>query len=93
MPPAATGSDALGTLRLPPCGHKGRGRTLSTTMKVPMSIRRFQVRCLSKVPCEGSHMRNFGRLVVGSTLYPPPLQGVVPTQHSHPHTNFERYPG
>ena len=27
-------------------------------------------------------MRNFGRLVVESTLYPPPFQGVVPTQHS-----------
>ena len=47
-----------------------------------ISIRRFQVRSLFNVACEGSHMRNFGRLVVESTLYPPPFQGVVPTQHS-----------
>ena len=35
---------------------------------------------LSKVACEGSHVRNFGRLVL-STFYPSPFQGVVPTQH------------
>ena len=41
-----------------------------------------QYMSISDVACEGSHMRNFGRLVVESTLYPPPFQGVVPTQHS-----------
>ena len=41
-----------------------------------------QYMSMSDVACEGSHMRNFGRLVVASTLYPPPFKGVVPTQHS-----------
>ena len=79
----------LGTFGLPPSGRTlGRypfhhtERTLEVYMSLCHKHSTLPRMSLSSVACEGSHVRNFGRLVVESTLYPPPFQGVVPTQHS-----------